>query len=60
VETTVDLSGPELARQLGITYRGLLAADVSHTVTIGVRKDDTLHPQDAIHAHRPRRIPRPG
>jgi hypothetical protein len=48
---TVDLYGPELAGQLGNTCRGLLTADVSHTVTIGVRKDDTLHPQDAIHGH---------
>jgi hypothetical protein len=47
---TVDLYGRELAGQLGNTCRGLLTADVSHTVTIGVRKDDTLHPQDATTA----------
>jgi hypothetical protein len=33
----------------GITCRGLRTADVSHAVTITVRKDDTLHPQDAAH-----------
>lgn len=50
-ETTVDLYGPELARQLGVTCRGLLIPDVGHTGTIAVRKDDTLHPHDAVHGH---------
>jgi hypothetical protein len=42
VETTVDLSGPELARQLSITCRDLRTADVNHAATIAVCKDDTL------------------
>jgi hypothetical protein len=33
VETTVDLCGPELARQLGITYPGVLTPDVGDAVT---------------------------
>jgi hypothetical protein len=49
VETTVDLYGPELARQLGITCPDLLTPDIGHAVTIAVRKDDTLHPRDTVH-----------
>ena len=48
VETTVDLYGPELARQLGITCPDLLTPDIGHAVTIAVRKDDTLHPLDTF------------
>lgn len=33
VETTVDLDGPELARQLGITCPGVLTPDVGDAVT---------------------------
>jgi hypothetical protein len=51
VETTVDLYGPELARQLGITCPDLLTPDIGHAVTIAVRKDDTLHPRDTVHSH---------
>jgi len=46
-ETTVDLYGPELARQFGITCPGTLTPDIGHTLTITIRKDDTLHPVGA-------------
>jgi hypothetical protein len=51
VETTVDLYGAELARQLGITCPSLLTPDIAHAITIAVRKDDTLHPRDTIREH---------
>ncbi len=51
VETTVDLYGPELARQLGITCPGPLTPDIGHTLTIILRKDDTLHPRDTVPGH---------
>lgn len=50
-ETTVDLYGPELARQLGITCPGPLTPDIGHSITIAIRKDDTLHPPDTTHEH---------
>lgn len=52
-ETTVDLYGPELARQLGITCPGPLTPDIGHSITIAIRKDDTLHPPDTTHEHGP-------
>lgn len=57
VETTVDLYGPELARQLGITCPGPLTPDIGHTLTITLRKDDTLHPQNTAHSHDSARPP---
>lgn len=44
VETTIDLYGPTLARQLGITCAATLTPEVGHAITKAVRKDDTLHP----------------
>lgn len=45
VEATVDLYGPDLARQLGITCPGPLTPEIGREITVAVRKDDTLPPQ---------------
>lgn len=49
VESTVDLYGLDLARQLGITCAATLTPDVGHEITKAVRKDDTLHPGQPVH-----------
>jgi hypothetical protein len=44
VEATVDLYGPELARQLGIACATKLNPEVGRQISQTLRKDDTLHP----------------
>jgi hypothetical protein len=44
IEATVDLYGPELARQLGIACAATLTPEVGQQISQTLRKDDTLHP----------------
>lgn len=41
-ESTVDLYGADLARQVGVECDGPLTGDAGRELTVRLRKDDTL------------------